>query len=321
MEFIDCFDNYALLNEILKEKKSNKLVSGYLFYCPDSETNWQFVHSLARGLMCKNDDCKVCPDCIKVKENTHPDVLEYPIQKRLLVTDSEDISEQVIKKPMLCDKKIIIINDIDNSSEEAQNKLLKTLEEPPYNVIFLVTTTNLEKVLPTVKSRLVKKQVQSLGNDIIKNIFIRDRHSDHFDLAIKKGKGFIGKTRSILQNKNFLAQYELCENIVCNLKNTSNIIKYMPQKLDKDCFSFILENLSVMYNDILLIKLNQQNLVENDNLLSKFEIVKDEYSIVALQKILQNINDANKKQFSNVALPIILQTMLIKNLEVKYLCK
>lgn len=321
MEFIDCFNDSALLCEILKEKKSNRLVSGYLFYSQDSETNWQFVHNLSMGIMCKNNGCKICPDCIKVKENTHPDILEYPTKKSLAVSDSKDIAEQVIKKTMISDQKIIIINDIDNSSEEAQNKLLKTLEEPPYNVIFLVTTTNLDKVLPTVRSRLVKKQVQPINYDIIKNIFIRDRHNDHFDLAIKRGKGFIGKTRSILQNKNFLNYYELCKNIIFNLKNTSNIIQYMPQKLDKDCFNFILENLSVMYNDILLIKLNQQNLIENDTLLSYFEIIKDEYSIVALQKILQNINDANQKQFSNVGLPIILQTMLIKNLEVKYLCK
>ncbi len=305
----------------MQEKKLGRLVSGYLFYGNDSESNWQFIHNVARFVMCDKNGCKTCPDCIKVVEGTHPDIVEFPKGKSLSVEDSKQITLEAIKKPMIANKKIIVINDIDNSSEEAQNKLLKTLEEPPQNVIFLVSTTNLNKVLPTVISRLVKKQVEPLKKEEIEKLFEKNRLNDHFTLAMELGGGYIGKTRNILQNDNFLKIYTLCQNIVCSLKSTAGIIDYLPQKMDKDTFNIILENLSNMYRDVLMLKLGRRELVLNTNLVAKFEQVKDEYSILALQNIIYNIDDANKRQFSNVAMGLVLQTLLIKNLEVKYLCK
>lgn len=321
MEFIDCYFNSQCYKSILEDIRSASYVSGYLFYSLDSESNWQFIHNVARLFLCENNGCKVCPNCIKVQEGTHPDIVEFPKGQSLSVDDAKQVIAESIKKPMICGTKIIIINDIDNSSEEAQNKLLKTLEEPPKNVIFLVSTTNLDKVLPTIKSRLVKKQVESLSKTEIENIFHSMRLNDHYTLALEQGCGYIGKTRNILSNNNFLKIYTLCKNIVCELKNTSNIIDYMPQKMDKQTFNLMLENLSNMYRDILIIKLNEKTLITNINLLTYLEQVKDEYSIQALKKILYNIDDANKKQFSNVSLSLILQTLLIKNLEVKFLCK
>ena len=321
MEFLDCYNSNSVYMGIMQEKKLGKLVSGYLFYGNDSESNWQFIHNVARFIMCNDNGCKVCPDCIKAKEGTHPDIVEFPKGKSLSVEDSKQITLEAIKKPMIANKKILIINDINNSSEEAQNKLLKTLEEPPQNVIFLVSTTNLNKVLPTVISRLVKKQVEPLKKEEIEKLFEKNRLNDHFTLAMELGGGYIGKTRNILQNDNFLKTYSLCQNIVCSLKNTANMIDYIPQKLDKDTFNIILENLSNMYRDVLMLKLGQRELVLNTNLISKFEQVKDEYSILSLQNIIYNIDDANKRQFSNVAISLILQTLLIKDLEVKFLCK
>jgi DNA polymerase III subunit delta' len=321
MEIIDCFENDKIIEQIVKEKNSQFMCAGYLFFGKDSETNWQFVHNLVLGLMCPFGGCKTCPDCIKVKEGTHPDILEYPQGKSLATSDSKSILENAIKKPMIANKKIIIINNIDISSEEAQNKLLKTLEEPPKDVIFLATAQNLDKVLPTIQSRLVKKQVLSLKKDKIEKIFESERENPNFSLAIQNGAGYIGKTRNILQNKDFLQNYMLCKDIVQNLKSTANILEYIPPKLDKESFCLILENLSVFYRDILMLKLGQENLVEDVYQKETFIGIKNEYSITALKKILENINDANKKQFSNVGVNIILQTLLTKNLEVKFLCK
>ena len=321
MEIIDCFQNNKIIEQIVKDRDSQYLRAGYLFFGKDSETNWQFVHNLARGLMCPFGGCKNCPDCIKVKENTHPDILEYPKDKSLAVSDSKSILENSIKKPMIANKKIIIINNIDVSSEEAQNKLLKTLEEPPKDVIFLATAQNLDKVLPTIQSRLVKKQVLPLEKDVIEKIFESERGNQNYSLAIQNGAGYIGKTRNILQNKNFLENYMLCKNIVLNLKSTANILEYIPPKLDKGSFCLILENLNVFYRDILMLKLGQENLVEDVYQKNELNSVKDEYSITALKNILKNLDDANKKQFSNVGVNIILQTLLTKNLEVKFLCK
>ena len=139
-----------------------------------------------------------------------------------------------------------------------------------------------------------------MEKDVIEKIFESERGNQNYSLAIQNGAGYIGKTRNILQNKNFLENYMLCKNIVLNLKSTANILEYIPPKLDKGSFCLILENLNVFYRDILMLKLGQENLVEDVYQKNELNSVKDEYSITALKNILKNLDDTDKKVISKI---------------------
>ena len=309
------------INQIIQDKTNHLASSGYLFYSSDKETNSQYLKTLALGLLCENSGCLKCANCLKVQENSHPDFLEFPKGKSLNVQDAKDIVLEASKKPMLCDCKIIVINNIDNSSDEAQNKLLKTIEEPPKNVYFLVSASSLNNVLPTIKSRLVKIEINPFLKEKIEQIFDDYKTNPNYDLAIQKGEGYIGRTLNILQNDRFLELYNLSKSIVCELKSSSEVIKYIPQKIDRECFGNILENLSSMYRDLLMLNCNQEALIDNEILKSSLNAIKSEFSINALLKIIKKIDQANQKQFANVSLGLILQTLLVNILEVKFLCK
>ena len=137
MDLLNIFSKEENVTNILHDKSNGNVSCGYLFYSPDNVTNSFVLKCLARGLLCENNGCGVCPDCLKAQQEVHPDILEFPKEKSLAVNDVKEIIEQANVKPMICSQKVIIINDISVSSEEAQNKLLKTLEEPPKNVYFL----------------------------------------------------------------------------------------------------------------------------------------------------------------------------------------
>ena len=309
------------IKQIIQDKINHLASSGYLFYSPDKETNNHYLKTLAMSMLCENNGCLNCTDCLKVQENSHPDLLEFPKGKSLNVQDAKDIVLEASKKPMICSCKIIVIHNIDNSSEEAQNKLLKTIEEPPKNVYFLVSASSLNNVLPTIKSRLVKIEINPFSKKEIDQIFCDYTTNDNYDLAVQKGQGYIGKTLSVLQDDNFLEVYNLCKNIVCELKSSGEVIKYVPQKLDKEYFYNLLENLSSMYRDLLMINSGQDCLIDNILIKNSLVAVKSEFSVNALLNILKKIDLANKKQFANVSLGLILQTLLVNILEVKFLCK
>lgn len=320
MDFLKFFINKPIIKNILQDKKSG-LRSGYLFFSPDEKTNDCVLKCLATVLLCKNDGCFNCPDCVKVKEGTHPDLISYPVGNSFNVQDAKNIVIEATKKPMLCDIKIILINNIDNSSEEAQNKLLKTLEEPPKNVIFLVSTKNMDRVLPTVRSRLLKREIAPFDYQGLSQIFEEYNQKADFELALKHGNGYIGKTLDILCDDTFLDNYNLCKDIVTKLKSSNEVVNFLNYKLDKKNFKNILENLQSMYRDIMLIKANKWDIIINKNICENLKSVENEFSFDALVKIIQKINDANNKQFSNVSLTLIFESLLVGILEVKYLCR
>ena len=321
MEFYKFFLKDKSIIKLLQDKNNNQISSGYLFKSPDEKTNYYYLKSLAMGFMCNNNGCLQCADCLKVIENTHPDILQYPKDKLFTVNDAKDIVIEATKKPMIANCKIIIINNIDNSSEEAQNKLLKILEEPPKNVFFFVSTTSFDKVLPTIKSRLIKIEIRPFSKEIMSNIIEDYKSNSNYDLALVKGKGYLGKTLNILDNSDYNFCYNLVKEIVFDLKSSVDVLKFIPSKIDKNMFNCILENLSSFYRDLLMINLNQVVLVENENLLNKFMNIKSEFSVKALIEILKLIDKSNEKQYFNVSLNLIMESLLVKILEVKFLCK
>lgn len=320
MELISEFLKLKSIQKIYNEDITQKTES-YLFYSPDKLTNKNYALALALCMMCSNNCCQKCPDCIKIKEGTHPDVLSFPEGKSLAVSDSKKIVEETTKKPMLADKKIIIINDIDNSSAEAQNKLLKIIEEPPKNVVFIATATNMDNVLATIKSRMQKRQIEKFSIEQIEKI-LENQQSLYKELAIIKGEGYLGKTLEILNDGQYYEFYNKAKSLVFEIKSTSQILQHLTDKnITRECLKQILSHMSLFYSDILLCKIGKTADVQNKLEIQSYTQNQNEFSIKALVEIQKLLNEAVKKIQANGNVNLILETLLVKILEVKYLCK
>ena len=119
----------------------------------------------------------------------------FPTKNQLLVEDSNKISSESFVRPIFAEKKVFIIKDFDKSTPEAQNKLLKIFEEPMENVYYLLSTTNIEKVLPTIRSRCFKINLPLLKKEQIAGEIIAACDKE---LVLELGKGNLGKTISEL---------------------------------------------------------------------------------------------------------------------------
>ncbi|WP_157463612.1 DNA polymerase III subunit gamma/tau, partial [Deinococcus pimensis] len=128
----------------------------YLFSGPRGVGKTTTARLIAMTANCERDGvkpCGECPSCLMVRAGSHPDVLEIDAASNNSVDDVRDLREKVGLAAMRGGKKIYILDEAHMMSRAAFNALLKTLEEPPSHVIFVLATTEPEKILPTILSR------------------------------------------------------------------------------------------------------------------------------------------------------------------------
>ena len=143
----------ALTNAI----KLNKVAHAYLFTGPRGTGKTSTARILAKSLNCINgptiSPCGKCASCIDITNSTPLDVIEIDAASNRSVNDAQNILEKIQYAPVNGKYKIYIIDEVHMLTVQAFNALLKTLEEPPENVVFILATTEVHKVLDTIKSR------------------------------------------------------------------------------------------------------------------------------------------------------------------------
>lgn len=159
----------ALANAI----KLNKIAHAYLFTGPRGTGKTSSARILAKSLNCKKGPtvtpCGKCESCVDIINSTPVDVIEIDAASNRKVEDTQNILEKIQYVPVYGKYKIYIIDEVHMLSDTAFNALLKTLEEPPENVIFILATTEPQKVLDTIKSRCQRYDFRRITTDDIVN--------------------------------------------------------------------------------------------------------------------------------------------------------
>lgn len=151
----------------------NKISHAYLFTGPRGTGKTSVARILAKSLNCKEGPtvtpCEVCASCIDIKNSTPMDVIEIDAASNRSVEDAQNILEKIQYVPVNGKYKIYIIDEVHMLTKHAFNALLKTLEEPPENVIFILATTEPQKVLETITSRCLRFDFRRITTDDIIN--------------------------------------------------------------------------------------------------------------------------------------------------------
>ena len=199
-----------LYGEVSASVEQGVFPHGVLVECQNESEGELFARFIANCLVCRGQGkpCGVCADCVKAQGKGHPDILETDGKKGKSNTFSVDavreIRDNAFVVPNESDKKIYILKNGQNMNEQAQNAILKILEEPPTYVFFVIVTTSKSTMLETVLSRV---QVFSLLSEeekitdkelsIVKNMVSAIMNVNEIDLM---------EQTAVLQKNNQLAK-------------------------------------------------------------------------------------------------------------------
>ncbi|MBP3431932.1 MAG: hypothetical protein J6K39_03675 [Clostridia bacterium] len=317
MSLTEIIKNQEFFKKLTEKKEKNNLSNAVLFFCEDEKT-CKYVLILS-ALMLQYPTFELmdekCAEFVKIENGADLDVKVFPKGEKLLVADSGEIVADAHVKPINMPYKIFLINNFDNSTEEAQNKLLKVLEEPPKNVYFLLSAKSEDRVLPTIKSRCDKIKISPFAKEELENL-CQDT------LALILGGGYLGKTLELAGKDDLKSIANLAVDIFCEMKSSKDVIKYSKKVLEeKENLDLILQILSLAIEDMLKLKCESENLCKLKPYLSDLQEVEPEFSVQALCEITKVISSLREKIEFNANLTVAIDNFLLKILEVKYLCK
>ncbi len=321
------FNNIIGHEEIIRHIKNaietGKVSHSYIFTGEPGSGKKLLAATFATTLQCeekKAEPCMKCDSCKKAIGKNHPDIIMVSHEKPGTISIDE-IREQVINdvaiKPYCSPYKIYIIADAEMMTVQAQNALLKTIEEPPEYAVIMLLTSNADSLLPTIQSRCVRLDLKVVDDSLVKKYLMEHLHIPDYQAEIDASfaQGSIGRAKEaatseefsvmtqnalkILKYANTMEVYELTDAIKNITTDKQNINDYL------DIFQF-------WFRDVLMFKATK----EIDNLVFKQEInyIKEqasERSYENLEKILEALEKTKVRLRANVNVELALELLFL----------
>ncbi len=257
--FDEIMGNEQIKKELKKSILENKVSHSYMFVGIEGIGKQMMAKAFAQMILCTSEQekgCQQCKSCMEFMSHNHPDFLYLePDGNSIKIEQIRYLQRKIQEKPIISNKKVSVINDADKMTTEAQNCLLKTLEEPPEYGIIILIGSNENAFLNTIKSRCMKIAFQPIENEYIKQYMEKVYGLTNISQDMLEAfQGSIGKA-SILKDKE--DQYKMIENMIEKLDKT-DMTELMelgePLYQSKEEIGNILD-----YINIILLRLAKEN--------------------------------------------------------------
>lgn len=288
MSFEKIIGNEKIKTFLNKQIEENRIVHSYLFVGIDGIGKELFAKEYARKILCLNkEENEDCISCIKWKSNNHPDFYQIePENKTIKIEQIRQMQERISEKPITSKKKVYLIIDSDTMTKEAQNCLLKTLEEPPEYASIILTTSNESKLLNTIKSRCMKISFEPIEQQKIEQYVKDTLQIEPSKELINLSDGSIGRALILEEEKEV---YEQINKVINNIENQDLITTLNNTEVlykEKEKIHEILEYINVsLYHTKEIRKLNCIQYVEE----TKKRILSNGNYDMCIDYLLMNI--------------------------------
>ena len=308
-----------IIEQLQRTVASDRIAGAYLFVGPTGVGKETVARYFAQLIFCQQNAqppivCGTCLACRKVDSGNHPD-LQFirPEGSLLRIGQIRELQKQIVYEPLEASRKVYILTDVERMNAEAENCLLKTLEEPPAASVLILLTSNIQVLLPTTRSRCQILQFHPMPTQELAAV-LTDRFSVASEqattLAIAAG-GAIGKAITQLEKGG-----ELTEEIPDILKETDLLAAFRLAESFKDNPE-TLDSLVTWYRDLLFLQQGAPlELITHIHSLEELQTLVPRYSHLRIQQAIQTVFDTKSLiENTNTNATLALEVMCLKLLK------
>ncbi len=321
--YTDFLSSIKEWKDLTLQKANHQLTHSYMLISKDKVILDMVSSHLSALLLCEEGElCGTCSNCAKVLAGTHPDVFVYPKDESIKKDDINDIREHINYKPFEAGSKVFVLNKFSSANDVSQNKLLKSLENPPANTFFILCVDNEIPVLSTIFSRCKKIYLPTLSSEkVMEYLRLNGAGIGAKDISYI-AEGRLDKATNFSSNMTYMQNYDLVVDSLTMLNKSSTMLKVSSKLYQKSAYlEDLLEIMESILADVLYVRLNKKELVSNKNILDKIEKLAEDYSADAIDLIIKKIYEIRKQIDFNCSKNSLIDNLLLYILEVKYLCK
>lgn len=321
--FKDVVGHKDILKYISSAVENNRVSHAYILNGERGSGKKMLANLFAMTLLCEtgdNEPCGKCHSCKQAESGNHPDIIRVTHEKPNSIS-VDDIRTQVNNtvdiKPYQGPYKVYIIPQADMMTPQAQNAILKTIEEPPSYAVFLLLTENAETLLPTINSRCVMLKLRNIKDTLIKKYLMENLEIPDYkaDMCTAFAQGNMGRAIMLANSDHF---NEIREEAVQLLKHINemelneivaavkNISVYKLEITD------YLDIIMIWYRDVLLYKATKEidKVVFKDQLQSIKERARKS-SYEGIELILESLEKAKARLKANVNFDLVMELLFL----------
>lgn len=301
----------------------DRIGHAYIFSGPQGIGKRTVAGLFAEGLLCElpidGGGCTTCQACRLYSSGANPDFRRIAADGASIGVDEiREIQSSVIIKPMYSKRKVYIIENADKMTVQAQNSLLKTLEEPPPFVVIILTVSIYEALLETIRSRSQKISFRKNSYSQVREAVVGKYGNDvkGIDFAVSYADGVIGTALELTGTEEFIGLREKVFDFASHLRNMKlfdilNLYSFFEE--NKDDFDVILDIMIMFFRDMLVLKEtgNENILINSDKKDIIFNNAR-EYSPGQLVSGIGQIEETRRSVKQNANFQLAVEHMLVK---------
>ncbi len=315
--------------EQIKEHLQNAITMGKVSHAyiinGEKASGKEFIANIfAKTLQCEEhgaEPCQECHSCKQALSGNQPDIIKIVHEKPNTISVDDiriQINNDIAIKPYSSPYKIYIVNEAEKMSTQAQNALLKTLEEPPAYAVILLLTTNVNAMLQTILSRCVVLNMKPVQDKVVRRFLMEELEVPDYraEICVAFARGNIGKAKLLASSEEFDAIKEEAISLLKYIQEMdiveviAAIKKINDYKLDANDY---LDIVSVWYRDVLLFKATN----DVNHLIFKEEIqhvrkVAGRTSYEGIESVVKALDKTKSRLNANVNFDLAMELLLLE---------
>jgi len=321
-KFSEVVGQEATIKTLMSALDKKQLANAYLFSGLRGSGKTTTARIFAKALQCSkgesSEPCEECENCIMANENRHIDIIEMDAASNRKIEDIKEIIEHTRYKPTIGRYKIFIIDEAHMLTREAENALLKTLEEPPSYVKFILATTDPLKLPATILSRTQHYRFTKIENRLIKNhleFILANENVEYepkaLELLAKSGNGSLRDTITLLDQAIAYSKGNITLDSVVDMLGVIN-----PEIIDT-IFNLVLNQKKDEIKNIIhtISNYDIESILDEIMTYLKEALFENRFSLVTIERFFKIVADTKELIKINVDTEFVLSLMLFKMVE------